>query len=494
MLLKVKFLQWSAGIPGVMLSAETAKEIGVDTHGRVSIRTISKYPQELSTFVDTITEGSLKKDEIIVSSETKARLGLREGQKIDINLARPPRSVDFIRRKLDGKKLSRKQIRMIIGDVVENNLSDPEVALFISAMHKQGMNLKEIVYLIKAILETGNLLNLRDKELADKHCIGGVAGNRTTPLVVSICSATGLKVPKTSSRAITSASGTADTIETLAPVEFKMQDLKKIISKTNAFMVWGGALGMVPADSKIIKIEKSLKIDPESQLLASIMSKKLAVGSKYILIDIPYGKNAKVTRQHAEKLKIKFEKIGKHFRRKIKVVLTDGKQPIGNGVGPALEIKDIINILNPKKIGPSDLQEKALFLSAELLELSKKAKKGEGRKLAEEMLNSGKAYEKFKEIIIAQGGKVVEPREAKYKHEILSRKTGKVKEISNSDINSLARVLGCPADKFSGVYLFKHVGNFVRKNEPLLTLYAESKPRLNEGIKYYQTKKPIRIE
>jgi putative thymidine phosphorylase len=361
-------------------------------------------------------------------------------------------------------------------------------------MYKQGMTFRETIYLIKAILETGSTLKLRSKHLVDKHSIGGVAGNRTTPIVVAICAAAGLKMPKTSSRAITSASGTADTIETIANVEFEMPRLKHIISQTNAFMAWGGALGMVPADSKIIKIEKSLKLDPEAQLLASIMSKKLAVGSKYLLIDIPYGKTAKVSRPKAEDLKRKFIRLAKYFRIKIKVVITDGKEPIGNGIGPALELVDVIKILDQNECGPEDLEEKSLFLAGELLELTKKAKKGQGFKLAQEILHSGRAFEKFKQIICAQDGKSIKLKNFKYSHNLLSKTSGKILEIDNKKINSLARVLGCPADKFSGVYLHKHVFNKIKKGEKLLTLYAESKPRLNEGIRYFKREKIIRIK
>ena len=162
---------------------------------------------------------------------------------------------------------------------------------------------------------------------------------------MSICATEGLIFPKTSSRAITTPSGTADCVETIARVEFSINELKKILKKTKACMVWGGALGMVPADSKIIQIEKMLEIDPESQLLASIMAKKLAMGAKYIVINIPYGKTAKVGKPKALRLKRKFEKLGKHFNKKIRCVLTKNNGPIVRGIGPSLEMRDVIKVL-----------------------------------------------------------------------------------------------------------------------------------------------------
>lgn len=493
MKLKVKFLKWSVGIPGAMLNLKTAEKIGVQTTGRISIKTLSKYPREISTVVDTI-KGVIQEDEVLVSSETRKRLGLKKGQSVDVNIALPPRSVLYIKKKLNKKRLLEKQIDEIIRDVVDNSLSDPEVALFVSAVYKHGMNFKETVYLIKAILKTGHKLKLKKRNLVDKHSVGGIAGNRTTPIVVPICAAAGLIMPKTSSKAITSAAGTADVIDTIAKIEFSMKDLKKIIRKTNAFMVWGGALEMVPADSKIIKVEKALKIDPESQLLASIMSKKLAVGSKYILIDIPYGRTAKIaTKDKALKLKKKFDKLGKYFRKKMKCVLTDGKQPIGRGIGPVLELQDVIEILDPKKKGPKDLEEKSLFLASELLELTGKAKKGKGREIAEEILYSGKAFKKFKEIIKAQKGKITDIKLSKHKIDISAKRAGKITDINNQKINSLARVAGCPADKYSGLYLHAKVGDKLKKGDKLLAIYAESQPRLREAARFYERVKPIKM-
>ncbi len=493
MKLKVKFLKWSAGIPGTMLHPETAEKIGVQLIGKVSIKTLGKYPKEFSTIVNTV-EGIVKEEEVLVSAETRKKLGLKLNQPVDVNIAPSPKSIIYIKDKLKGRKLSDKQISTIIRDIVKNNLSEPEIALFVSAMYEKGMNKKETIFLIKAILKSGNILKFRQKDLVDKHSIGGIAGNRTTPILVSICAAAGLHMPKTSSKAITSAAGTADIIDTIAKIEFKPKELQKILTKTGAFMVWGGALSLVPADSKIIKVEKALKIDPEAQLLASIIAKKLVVGSKYILIDIPYGKTAKVNKPRALKLKKKFEELGKHFKKNLKVVLTDGSQPIGCGIGPVLELIDIVAILDPKQKGPKDLEEKSIFLASNLLEMTKKAKKGKGIEMAEEILYSGKAFKKFKEIIKAQNGNLPELKKSKFEKEILAKKSGKIIELHNKKLNLLARAAGCPADKYAGIFICKKMGDKVKKREPILTIYSESQPRLKEAIRFYDKIKPIKIK
>ncbi|MCK5624666.1 AMP phosphorylase [Candidatus Pacearchaeota archaeon] len=492
MKLKTKFLKWSAGAPTAMLNKKTAGKIGIHSKDRISIRTYSRYPKEMVSLVDTV-EGFVRPGEIAVSSEIRKRMKLRKGQPVDINLSTIPQSTFFIKDKLDGKKLSSDQIKEIVSDIVNNSLSQAELSLFVSSMYVRGMDFEETIALIEAILDSGNLLNLGKKVIVDKHSVGGVPGNRTTPIVVAICAAAGLTMPKTSSRSITSAAGTADVIETIARIEFSMDELKKIVQKTNACMVWGGALGMVPADSKILDTEKVLKIDPEAQLLASIMSKKLAVGSQYILIDIPYGKRAKVSKKNAIHLKKKFEKLGKHFKREVRVVLTNGNQPIGNGIGPALELMDILEILTPEKKGPKDLEDKSLFLAGELLEMTEKAKKGKGIKMAKEILESGKALKKFEEIIKAQEGDFSKIKFAKFKKDIFSPKSGKVKDIHNKKINAAARFAGCPIDKSAGLHFSHKLGDQVKKGEKLITIYAESKSRLNSAVNFFHKSKPIRI-
>ena len=491
MQLKIKTSKWAAGIPVAMISKKTAEELGVHAGDRIGIKTLSKNPKKISTVLDVDGE-DLNKNQIYITDEIKKILCVREGEAIEVSLSPTTESLAYIKKKLIGKKLTKKEIRQIMIDIVNNSLSEAEIAMFVSGMYEKGMNFEETTSLVEAILYSGKRMKFKEKYVADKHCIGGIAGNRTTPLVVSICSAAGLKMPKTSSRAITSAAGTADCIEVLSPVEFSMEKLKKIVDKVGACLSWGGSVGMVPADSKIIKIEKMLKIDPPAQLLASIMSKKLAAGSKYILIDIPYGKGAKVTKRKGKILKKKFEKLAAFFNVKIEVVLTHANEPIGNGVGPALEMRDVVRVLKRDEVRPFDLERKAIFLSGKILELTGKAKPKKGEFLAREVLESKKALNQFEKILKAQGGKIKEIIPPKiYKH-IFAEKNGKIKQIENKEINSLARSAGCPLDKYSGVYLYKHVGEKVKRGDKILTIYAESNPRLNEAVEYYEDKRPIK--
>ncbi|MEK6871671.1 MAG: thymidine phosphorylase, partial [Nanoarchaeota archaeon] len=400
MKLKIKKFDFLTGRPVCMINRQTAREMSFHVGQRVLIK---RDGGKLISIVDII-EDVLKKNEIAVSEEVLESLQVKHGDIVDVELAEKPHCIDLIKEKLKGRRLNEKEMYEIIENIADNALTEVEIAFFVSAIYEEGLSFNETKYLTKAMIKTGNQLKFKG-HVADKHSVGGVAGNITTPIIVSICASEGLIIPKTSSRAITSAAGTADVIETIARVDFSSHEIKHIVNKTNGCFVWGGSLGLAPVDDKIIKIEKIVNIDSSSQVIASILSKKISVGSKWILIDIPCGKSAKFTRLEAKKLKERFLQMGKLFKLTIKVVLTDGSEPIGNGIGPALEMKEVIQVLT-RNNPPQDLEEKSLLLAGELFELVGKAKKGKGILLAKKILESGQALKKFIEIINAQQGNI----------------------------------------------------------------------------------------
>lgn len=483
-----KKFEVSAGRPIIFINEEDALEKDIFAADRIEV---SFKQKKIIGSVDVV-QNFIKKGEIALTDDIVDYLNLKTGEFVEIKLVPRSESAVKIKKKMNGEKLSRQEIHLIIKDIVNNALTEAEVAEFIVAVYRNGMSRQEIIFLTEAMYKTGSVLKWNRKIVADKHCIGGVAANRTTPIVISICASAGITMPKTSSRAITSAAGTADVIETVAKINFPASELKRIVEKTGACLAWGGSLGISPADDKLIKIEKILKIDSEPQLLASILSKKLAVGSNLVLIDIPCGEGAKVSKAEALKLKKNFLFLGKKFRIKIKVILTDGSQPIGNGIGPILEMIDVLKVLE-RNNPPKDLEEKSVNLAAEILEMSGKAKQGKGDKMAWEILNSGKALKKFKEIIKAQGETKTTLKPAKYQYTINAEKSGKIKRLDNKKINGLANVLGCPADKGAGIYLYHHVGKKIKKGEKIMTLYAESEEKLKEGIEVFSKDGIIKI-
>lgn len=487
MRLKVRELDLGAGRPVAFLNEATSHALNVHAGDRVAIANSNKM---IIAVVD-ILKNFLDKNEISLSEEVTSFLHLKPGEYVDVTLTLIPQSTQYIIKKLKGEVLTKGEIYAIIKDIVNNSLFEAEIAYFISGVYKYGMTFQELIYLTEAMYKTGIHLVWNSKNIVDKHSIGGVAGNRTTPIVISICAALGIVMPKTSSRAITSAAGTADVIETITNVDLSPKQMKDVVNKTGACLAWGGSLGLAPADDKLIRVERLLNLDPESQLIASIISKKLATGSTHVLIDIPYGRGAKVSIRESLKLKNKFLNIGKHFNLKIKVILTDGSQPIGNGIGPVLEMLDILAVLKREKDAPRDLEKKSIVLAGIILEMMKKAKKNEGMSMAREILDSGKALKKFNEIITEQGRKKRLLRTGGFKHIIRAKRSGKIKAINNEKINYLARLLGCPQDKSSGIYLYKHKNENFKVNEPILTLYAESRKKLRKAIEYFREAKII---
>jgi AMP phosphorylase len=489
MRLKIKKLEFSAGRPIAMLNQQVAENLNIHVDERV---VISHNSKKVIAVID-VSKNFIKNSEIAASSEVLETLNIQEGVSVDVDPAPKPESIAIIKKKLDGKVLEKKEINLLIKDIVDNALTEAEIAYFVSSVYKCGMNMQETFDLTDAIYKSGKKLELKGK-VVDKHSIGGIPGNRTTPIVTSICASSGLIMPKTSSRAITTSAGTADTMETICKVDFTIPEIKKIIEKTQACLVWGGSLGLAPADDKIIQVERLLNVDPEAQLLASIISKKLASGAKYILIDIPYGKTAKVNKEQAEDLKKKFEYLGKSFNLKMKVILTPGNEPIGNGIGPSLEMNDIISVLNQDENRPLDLEEKSLYLASIILELSGKAEKGKGIILAREILKSGKAFLKFKEIIEAQSGKIRKLEPAKLRKDIKAESDCIILEIDNKKINYLARLCGAPVDKSAGLYLWKHTREKINKGENILSLYSDSEDKLKQALEFYRDNQIIKTK
>src|SRR3989338_6494291 len=474
MKLKIKDIAIASGGPLIaVMNSKDAAMFDIHVMDRIKI----KKGKIIETVVVDIAQSKkvVPKGRLGVFEEVIRSLNLKNNDIVDIAIARKPLSIDYIKKKLDGQRLSKEEINQIVWDIVHNKLSAVEMTYFVAACYTNVMTTEETILLTKAMVEHGDVLKLNKYPVVDKHSIGGIPGNRTTLVVVPIIAVAGYYIPKTSSRSITSAAGTADTMEVLADVTFPIKKMKEIVLKTRGCIVWCGALNLAPADDKIIAVERPLEIDAKSQLLASIMAKKHSVSSTHILIDVPIGKDAKVKNLHeALRLKKEFEKIGRMLKKHVKVLVTDGTQPIGNGIGPALEARDVIWLLKRDPRRPLDLEKKCLIMCANVLAL---VGIKDGYKKALGILNSGKAYQKMVEIIKAQGGKEIAAEDIKigrYSYDVLSTKSGKVTGIENIAVSRIARIAGAPRDKGAGIYLYKHVGDKVKRGEKLFTIYAES--------------------
>jgi len=501
MKLKSKILNIEAGNFVVVINEEDAKEMGICLIDRVEI--YSDNCKNKLNAIPNFTKIYLNKGEIGIYEEVRQRLNIQEGDMADVSLSSRPVSLEYIRKKIDGINLGDEEIKAIVRDIVNGNLSSVELAGFVIATYVHEMNVDETISLINAMVETGQSIDFGEN-VVDKHSIGGIAGNRTTMLLVPLIASANLKIPKTSSRAITSASGTADTMEVLAKVEFDAEKIKEIVEKTNGCMVWGGAINLAPADDKIIKVEYPLSIDPDSQMLASVMAKKKSVNAKYLLVDIPVGRGAKISNtEKGKKLASEFINIGAKLGIKTRCLITDGYSPVGNGIGPALEARDVLIALDYENFKnknenfkiPYDLINKSIDMAANIFEMAHNTK-GEYRKTAEEILKT-KALKKMREIIESQEGNPeikAEDIEIGEKFcDIKAEYKGKVKFISNWKISQIARAAGAPYDKKAGIYLKISVGDFVRSNDSLFTLYSSSSHKLQHAIELAERLNPVEI-
>ena len=452
---------------------------------------ISNASTSIVASLNVLNSDILLPNEIGLSDAAAKKLNVSDNDTLYVSHLEPIESLSHVRAKIYNQKLDYNAYNQIITDIVEGDYSNIHLSAFITACAGDRMGIDEISDLTKAMIASGKQLNWNKEIVVDKHCIGGLPGNRTTPLVVAIVAAYGLTMPKTSSRAITSPAGTADTMEVLTNVTLSSEEITAVVEKEGGCFVWGGTAQLSPADDVLIKIEKALDIDSEGQLIASVLSKKAAAGSTHVVIDIPVGKTAKVrSEEMAQKLKNHMETVGNTVGLNVKVVITDGTQPVGRGIGPTLEAIDILKVLKNETDAPMDLMERSLLLAGELIELSGKVEKGKGTETAKEVLISGKAYEKFLAICKAQG-RFSKPVLAPYKIEIRAEKSGSLKRIDNRKIAKLAKLSGAPQSKSAGILLNVHLGEQVEENQLLYTIYAESQGELNYAMVYKNNHKDI---
>ena len=487
---KVRDIDISAGdLFVVILNKKDADKLNLIALDRVSI----KNKKEVICIVD-IYEGDkrVKEGEVGLFEEVLKEIEVRNGEIVDIVPSEKPRVLEYIRKKLEGEDLGREEINEIIKSILRNELTEIEKTYFVSGCYVYGLSLDESYYLTMAIVNNSKKLDFGKKVIVDKHCIGGVPGNRTSMIVVPILVAAGLTVPKTSTRNITSISGTSDTMEVLARVDFSAKEIKKIVNEVGGCMVWGGALELASADDRLIKIERPLGLDPRGIMLASIMAKKKSVGATHVIIDLPFGDGSKLKNiDEAIKLKSKFIKLGRKLGVKVKIMISDGTQPVGNGVGPNLEAIDVLNVLLNK--GPEDLKEKSVKMAADVFEMLGYKN---GRKKTLEILESGKAYEAMKRIIKAQKGKIFRPEQiklGKFKYNVKAKDNGKVKSLDNKLINKVGMILGAPRDKGAGIYFnFKKNGK-INKNDLLFTLYSNSEEKLKNSLEILEKRSFIKV-
>ena len=436
------------------------------------IEIASDSRQILATLAITDDPALVGADELGLGIQAFRRLGLPEGSRVSISQATPPRSLEAIRAKITGHVLTAAEIGDVIADIAAHRYSPMEIAAYLIAS-AGFMTTEEMLNLTKAMAGVGNQLTWEAPVIVDKHCIGGIPGNRTSMIVVPIIAAHGLPIPKTSSRAITSPAGTADTMEVLAQVDLSIDEMRALVEREKGCLVWGGHVNLSPADDVLISVERPLGIDTAEQMVASILSKKLAAGSTHLVIDIPVGPSAKV-RNHKDAIRLRkmFEYVGDKVGLSLDVILTDGSQPIGRGVGPVLEVRDVMQVLRNDPAAASDLRERALLLAGHMLEFDPALRGGAGHARACELLESGQALSAMERIIDGQGRNETSYPLGALISEVPSPADGRIGAIDCQRISRIARLAGAPMDKGAGIDLLKKVGDRVGQGEALYRIHA----------------------
>ncbi|MCI3179251.1 thymidine phosphorylase [Caulobacter sp. CCUG 60055] len=414
----------------------------------------------------------LDHDEAGLTQPAFRRLGVEAGAAVHVAPARAPLSLDAIRDKVRGETLDGARLDQIVADLVAHRYSDMETAAFLVAC-ASFMTPDETLDLTRAMIAAGRQLSWGRSLVVDKHCIGGVPGNRTSLILAPIVAAHGLLIPKTSSRAITSPAGTADTMEVFARVDLSEDEMRRTVDHCGACIVWGGRVDLSPADDVLISVERPLSIDTLEQMTASILSKKAAAGSSHLVLDIPVGPSAKV-RDAGQALRLRklFEYVGGRLGLTLEILVTDGSQPIGRGVGPVLEARDVAAILEGRSGAPAALREKAIRLAGRVLEFDPALDGGRGEARARELLESGAARRKMDEIIEMQGPSPIRRELGSLCYEVVARTSGWIEAVDCRRIATIARLSGAPTDPGAGVELLRGAGDPVRAGDPLFRIYG----------------------
>ncbi|MEM2828985.1 MAG: AMP phosphorylase [Candidatus Jordarchaeales archaeon] len=476
----------------IIMNTDDAEELHVALGNHVRV----KVDKREAIANVSLSRSLVARGEIGVCGSLVKLLGVSGGEQAVLEIVTSHPALEHVRKKMRGEELNYNEVSSIIQSIVKGELSSAEIAAFVLAQHFKGMSDREIEALTVSMAESGERLHFKEKTY-DKHSVGGVPGNKVSLLIVPIVAASGLLIPKTSSKAITSPSGTADTMEVLAPVIFTVEEFKEIVERVRGAIVWGGGLNIAPVDDIIIRVEHPLMIDPLPQMIASILAKKLAVGVDNMVLDIPIGRGCKAqSKADAEELAAKFIKIGGKLGINVQCGITYGGQPVGYTVGPALEAREALEALMGG--GPMSLVEKAVSLSGILLEMSGKAEVGQGQVIAKDILRSGKALIKMKEIIDAQGGNPhIKPDDVpigEYVAVVKAENDGYVVDVDNEAVKLIARAAGAPTDKGAGIVLRFKRGYKVSKGDALLEIHSGSEYRLSKAVELASSLIPVRVE
>jgi thymidine phosphorylase len=454
---------------------------GFSAHSRIRVTTDRA---SIIATLNVVRDGFVLSTEAGLSDAAWRLIDATPGQVARLSHPRTVESLGAVRAKIFGHAFQDGQLVGILQDMAAARYTDIELSAFLTACAAAGMSLDEVVGLTRGMVEVGERVTWDRAVVADKHSVGGLPGNRTTPVVVSIVAAAGVCIPKTSSRAITSPAGTADAMETLTAVDLDLAAMRRVVEREGGCVIWGGTIRLSPVDDLLIRVERALDLDSDAQLVASVLSKKVAAGSSHVVIDIPLGPTAKIrTPDAARALARLLERVGHDVGLVVRPVVTDGSQPIGRGIGPALEARDVVAVTRGDRDAPHDLKERSILLAGELLELAGASTIGHGTADARAVLEDGRAWRKLQAICEAQGGMRTPPTSSQ-QFEVTAPAGGSVTSLDSRRLARAAKLAGAPADPAAGIDLHVRLGQVVESGQSLFTLHAESPGELAYAREY----------
>ena len=398
------------------------------------------------------------------------------------------RMFDIIAKKRDGGVLSREELEFAVMGFVNGEIPDYQMSALLMAIYLKGMTDKETAQLTDVMAHSGDMVDLSaiSGVKADKHSTGGV-GDKTTLVIAPIVAACGVKIAKMSGRGLGHTGGTVDKMESVPGTQTAL-DRERFFAQVNeiGISVIGQSGNLAPADKKMYALrDVTATIGCVPLIASSIMSKKLAAGSDCILLDVKTGNGAFMkTLEDSIELAKAMVSIGQHNGRKVAALITDMDTPLGHNIGNSLEVIESVEVL--KGHGPEDLTEVCYQLAANMLYLAGKGSLADCRRMAEEVVASGAAYEKLKQMFAAQGGDVSvldDPskfQKAKFSRPLLAQESGYLVRMNTEMVGNASVCLGAgritkedTIDFAAGIVLHKKSGDKVEKGECLATLYAD---------------------
>lgn len=398
------------------------------------------------------------------------------------------RMVDIIEKKRDGQELTTAEINFFIEGYTKGEIPDYQASALAMAIYFQDMNDRERADLTRAMVESGDTIDLSaiDGVKVDKHSTGGV-GDTTTLVLAPLVASLGVPVAKMSGRGLGHTGGTIDKLESIAGfhVELTREQFIDLVNRDKVAVI-GQSGNLTPADKKLYALrDVTGTVNSISLIASSIMSKKIAAGADAIVLDVKTGDGAFMkTQEDAEELAHAMVRIGNHVGRKTIAIISDMSQPLGFAIGNALEVKEAIETLQGK--GPKDLTELVLTLGSQMVILAGKAKTSEeAKEMLLDAIHSGKALAKFKEFLANQGGDasivddLTKLPQAKYKIELPAKQSGYISRMVADEIGVASMILGAGRatkedviDLAVGLVLHKKVGDKVEEGESILTIYS----------------------